>query len=859
MTTASTIAMIPPTLPSHQACVYTFPNGMTLITDEDHSTPVASIQVFCATGSVTEGKWMGAGLSHILEHMLFKGTTTRKVGDIARQIQDLGGYINAYTWYDRTAFWVDIPSTGTHKAISILADAMMNSTIPEEEYAKEQEVIRREFAMGSDDPDRANWQLIARTVFSQSPYCHPIIGHLDIYNQLERKDVLEYYKKRYVPNNLTFVVVGDIDATQVREQLTSFFQIFPRRALEPVTYPVEPPQAGRRFIAEEFPTELSRVGFSWRTAGLTDSDTPILDVLATILGVGSSSVLNRELRERQRLVHSIASHVYTWRDSGIFGIVAVCNSDKRKQVESSILSIVEGVRSKEVGEQELRKAKMAFLSSELQNLMDTHGRAAQLGSSWLTAHNPSFNYDYLNAAQRVTASSVRTVARKYLRSDTLSVTELNPIGTARAEANAEIVPKPLQRSVRKFTLVNGLRVLISEDKRLPLAIAIAAFRGGVLLENAQYNGISPLLASTLLKGTKTRSAWEISNEVESLGGTIDSNSGDNFITVSVEMMSPYLKHGLIVLSDVIEHAKFPEQEVELEKSTQIAAIQSSDDQITFAARNLARRALFGSHPYGMPPLGTEKTVSNLTAVDLRRFKEEVLVAHNGVLAIFGDIKAESVLPIVEKVFGNLPSGQLAAAHPPLVKPLASRVFVEKISQKQQTVITLAYQGVDVTSVDRPAMELLQEASNDLSSRFFARIREKNALAYYVGASQMIGLVPGLFAYYLGTDPRRAKQARNELVEEINKVATEGLTTDELDRAKKKLLGFESVRSQNVFSFASLCATNELLGLGFDHYQKRSAEIQAVTAEEVQKVAQRYLGVPGCAEAVVRRNSNSSDL
>jgi len=854
MTTTSSVARIPPTLPSPQACIYTLPNGLTLITDEDHSSPVASVQVFCATGSVDEGKWMGAGLSHILEHMLFKGTTTREVGDIARQVQDLGGHINAYTWYDRTVFWIDIPSIGAYEAISILADAMMNSTIPKEEYAREQEVIRREFAMGSDDPDRVNWQLVARTVLSQSPYCHPIIGHLDIYNQLERRDILEYYKKRYVPNNLTFVVVGDIDAVKVREQLTSFFQFFPRRPLEPVTYPVEPPQVGRRFAAEEFPTELSRVGFSWRTAGLTDPDTPVLDMLATILGAGSSSILNRELREEQHLVHSINSHIYTWRDSGMFGITAVCNPDKRKQVESSVLSVVERMRSQEIGEQELHKAKMAFLSSELQNLMDAHGRAAQLGSSWLTTHNLNFSYDYLNVVRKVAPSSVQAAAHKYLRTDALSVTELNPTGTAQAEARVGVVPtKSPRHSVKKFTLANGLRVLIGEDKRLPLAIAVAAFRGGVLLENAQYNGISPLLASTLLKGTKTRSALEIASEVESFGGTIDSDSGDNFIAIRVEMMSPYLEHGLSILSDVIGHANFPKQEVELEKSTQIAAIQSSDDQVTFVARSLACHALFGNHPYGMPVLGTEETVSGLTAIDLHRFKEEVLVAHNGVLAVFGDIKATSVLPIVEKFFGKLPSGKLAAVHPPPVQPLSSKVFVEKFSSKQQAVIMFAYHGVDVADIDRPAMELLQEASNDLSSRFFERIREKSALAYYVGASQMIGIAPGLFVYYLGTDPRKAKQARNELAEEIRKVATEGLTAAELDRAKKKLLGFESVRSQNVFSFASLCAINELLGLGFDHYRRRAAEIQAVTVEEIQKVARKYLGASGYAEAIVRQN------
>lgn len=853
MITTNLLALpIPPTLPSSKACVYTLPNGLTLITDEDHCVPVASIQVFCATGSITEGKWIGGGLSHILEHMLFKGSTTRKAGDIARQVQDLGGYINAYTGYDRTVFWIDVPSTGVHEAISILSDTMMNATLPEGEYAKEQEVIRREFAMGFDDPDHANWQLITRTIFSKSPYCHPIIGYLDIFNQIERQDVLEYYRKRYVPNNLTFVVVGDIDTAKVRTQLISFFQAYPRKPLDCIIPTTELSQSGKRLVGEEFTTELSRVGCSWKTPGLTDPDMPALDVLATILGVGDSSILNCQLREQEHLVHSIAANLYTWCDSGIFGIMALCNSDKRKTVESSILSIVERMCSQKINEQELHKAKMVFLSSELHNLMDTHGRAAQLGSNWLTTRNLNFSYDYLNAVQKVTAVDVQKVARKYLQLVALNVTELNPKGTSQREAHEGSVPKtPLQRTVKKFSLTNGLRVLVGQDSRLPVTVAVAIFRGGVLLEEAQQNGISSLLASSLLKGTSTRSAEDVAHEIESLGGTINSSSGDNSISISVEMMAPYLDRGLSVLSDVILNASFLEREVELEKATQMAAIQANSDQIISVARDFMRRTLFRNHPYGRPILGTEKTVSKLTSNDLHKWKREILSAKNGVLAIFGDVQAGQVLPVVEKCFEHLPSGQLAATYVPSVQLISSKISAEKFSPKQQAVVMFGYHGVDIMSLDRPAMELLQEASNDLNSRFFERIREKSALAYYVGATQMIGYAPGVFIYYLGTDPHKVERARIELSEEIHKLVADGLTVTELNRAKQKLLGAESIRLQNIFSFASSCATDELSGLGFDHYQRRVSEIKAVTAKDIHEAIRKHLGAHGYVETVVR--------
>jgi zinc protease len=157
-------------VPPVNARVWTLQNGLTIIVEEDHSAPVASLQAWCRTGSITEDKHLGAGLSHILEHMLFKGTETRSTSEFAHKVQDQGGYINAYTSYDRTVYWIDIPSKGVSAALDLLADAMMNSTLPPLEYRKEQEVIRREFAMGYDDPDRmASLQLMA-AAYQVHPY-----------------------------------------------------------------------------------------------------------------------------------------------------------------------------------------------------------------------------------------------------------------------------------------------------------------------------------------------------------------------------------------------------------------------------------------------------------------------------------------------------------------------------------------------------------------------------------------------------------------------------------------------------------------------------------------------------------------
>src|SRR5947209_3659571 len=243
------------TFPPSTAQKWILPNGLTIIVQEDHSAPVASVQAWCATGSINEDQHLGAGLSHILEHMLFKGTKTRSTNEIAQKVQDVGGYINAYTSFDRTVFWIDVPKAGVATALDVLADATMNSTLPPEEYQKEQEVIRREFAMTVDDPDRMTGQLLFAIAYQRHPYRLPVIGQMEVYNQLTQEQVMQYYKARYVPNNLTFILAGDVDAEQIHQQLAEFFKDYPEKSLKPIFIPQEPSQLGRREAHQEFATE----------------------------------------------------------------------------------------------------------------------------------------------------------------------------------------------------------------------------------------------------------------------------------------------------------------------------------------------------------------------------------------------------------------------------------------------------------------------------------------------------------------------------------------------------------------------------------------------------------------------------
>jgi zinc protease len=825
------------TYPPSTAQKWVLPNGLTILIQEDHSAPVASVQAWCGTGSIHENQHLGAGLSHILEHMLFKGTKTSPANAIAQKIQDVGGYINAYTSFDRTVFWIDVPKDGVATALDVLADAMMNSTLPREEYAKEQEVIRREFAMSMDDPDRMAGHLLFKTAYHKHPYRLPVIGELGVYNQLTQQDVMQYYKTRYVPNNLTFVVVGDVDSEKIRQQIASFFEAHPEKSLQPIFIPQEPPQLGRREAHEEFPTELTRLSLTWHIPEITHPDVPALDLLSTILGDGRSSRLYRRVREESGLAFAVSAFSYTPGDPGLFGIDATSEPAKREAVQNLVLQIVDEIKQAGATVDEVTKAKKISLSHHLGALTTMRGQASDIGSNWFLTRNLNFSRDYLEAIQKVTLEDIRRVTQKYLNDDNLTIVSLNPKGSfaARAEMAKPIVAGEIQ----KFELGNGLRLLVREDARLPLVSMTAVFRSGLLAETPETNGVTRLMSKVLLKGTKTHTAEEIADAIEAVGGNIGSEAGNNSFSVSLDVTRPDLRLGAELLADVLLNATMPENVIVREKEVQLASIKEEEEQLTAVARNILREALFLRHPYALRGKGRVDSVKKLTRKALVDFRDRYLVARNGVIAVFGNVKAAEVKQILEDSLGAMKPGVLALTDAPVPEPLRESVTVKEEKDKTQSVLMVGYRGTDLFSPDRYALELIDEASSDLGSRFFVRIREQMGLAYYVGSTQMQGLVPGLFAFYLGTDPQKIVPVQTALLDEIGRLASEGLTNQELLRAKKKLIGQQQIANQSNDSFGHAAALDELYGLGFDHYKSLEREVEAVTLEDVKRVAAKY--------------------
>ena len=818
--------------------VTTLDNGLTIIVREDHSAPVVSAQAWSMTGSIHEGKWLGGGMSHVLEHMLFKGTSTRGSGRIDQEVQAAGGYMNAYTSFDRTVYHIDVPNTGARVAIDILCDIMQHATLPADEMAKEKQVILREMDMNQDDPGRRSSRRLFETAYTRSPYRMTVIGYPDIYNELQAQDIMTYYRERYAPNNVFYVVVGDVKTDEVVAQIKTAYAASKARAIPPMVLPEEPRQTGSREMVEEAPIEMGHLHVSWHIPELRHADVPMLDVLAVVLGHGRSSRLYQRVREGLGVAHSADAWTYNPGSTGLFGLSALMDADKFAATRDALYVEIEKLKTEPITEAEVSKAVKQFISATLATRKTMQGQAADLGGNWLAANDLNFSERYLDTVKRVTPADLQRVARTYLTTDNRTLYALLPEGTApRSPSSTETNS---EHAVRKFDFPNGLRLLVKEDHRLPFVEIRASFKGGVLLETAANNGLTQLTGKMLLKGTLTRSAEEIAREIESVGGSIDAFGGNNSFGVSAEVLSSDFATGLGLVGDVLLQPSFPAAALEREREIQLASLKAQRDQLLRCASLAMRRALFGNGGYGLDTLGTETSVAALQVADLQEFHQRLAVPNNCVLAIYGDVQAEAVRAAVEVTLGAWAAG--AAVPAPAVPPLAPPgVLRERETRdKKQAVLIVGFRGTTVFDPDRYALELLQEACSDLGSRLFLRIRDNLGLAYYVGAQNFLGLVPGYFAFYVGTAPDKVEQVEIELLREAELLRLEGLSEEELQRSKAKVIGQKKIAQQDLGGLALTASLDELFGLGYRHADQDDTRYEAVTREQIQAVARKYL-------------------
>lgn len=823
-------------------------NGMVCLVRADHSAPVVAVQIWVRTGSIHEGKHSGSGLSHYVEHMIFKGTSRRGAGDISKEISDAGGFINAYTAHDRTVIHATIPSESWQTAVDVLVDAMLNATFPEDEWEKEKEVILREFAMGRDDPNRVIDKLLWRTAFVEHPSKYPVIGEEDLFRSVGRDALLDYFRTRYVPENMITVVVGDVDVDEVEGELRRLCGAAPRAVNPPLVLPEEPRQASSRSARKAGSWKISRVEWSYHTVPFTHKDVPALDVLSEVAGGGRSSRMVVELKEKRKLVHSVHAWSYTPRELGLFGISATFDPENEAAVTGAIQEQVELWQKKKFDNDEVRKAVRILSVREMSRLQDMGGQANSYAAGEFYAHDPRFALTYLRRLGEVNAASLKDVAARYLNAENRTIALLAP----ESEILENVKPRKSSdddTATTKVLLPNGVPLIVREDRRFPFVHVCAAFRGGLLSEHEKNNGIGKLMSELMVRGTGRRTSESIALEVESLGADLRSFSGRNSFGLQGRCLSSDFEAFLELYADCLLDSRFPRDEVEKQKTVQLAGIQQQFERPMYLAQESLDAIIHTNHPYRWSELGTKESVSGIKSSDLRAHYGRHVVAGNAVIAVFGDIDPERAKMMVWQRLRRLrPGAGRVVGRKPQEPELPARIALS--AEKEQTIFLAGYPGVAVSDPRADVLSVLSRAMSGLSSELAMEIREKRGLVYYVGAYHRSGLDPGSFTIYAGLKREHLEELELLVDREIRRITEKGLSEEEFARAKRQIIASYEMSLQNNDGSALDSALNELYGLGYDYGESTKARIDAITAEDVRNAAISILAPERKAVSVV---------
>lgn len=839
-------------------------NGMKVVLVEDHASPVVALNVWVRTGSAdeVEGEF---GMAHVFEHMLFKGTERRAVGEIAHAVEAAGGNINAFTSFDMTVYHITMASRDVALGVDVLADAVQHSTFDPDELTREMEVVVEEINRGEDNPSRVHSQSLFELAYQHHPYGRPVIGTEDSVRSFSREQMLEFHRHWYVPNNMTFVAVGDFDSdTMLAEIEKAFAEAKPNPGL---THPrtAEPAQGEARAAVLRRNFQQTQLGIVYPITGFEDDDTAYVDLLSMVLGAGEGSRLYRTVRERDRLVHRISASAYTPRDGGLFFVDAVLEPEKIEPALMAIEAQIRRIASVPVTQAELERARVNLLAHEVREKETMQGQARKYGYYETLASGLELEKAYLDRVRAATPHDLLRVAREYLRPEHANVAILLPsdarpdltqkalLAVLKSEPAAMTASagEALRDGISRYTLPNGLRVIVKPEHAIPLVALRLSFNGGLLVETEADQGVSSFFAAMLERGTTQRSAAQFASEVEGIAGAVEGFAGRNSFGLTGEFLTDSLDTGLELFVDALLHPSFDAEEVEKRRQDRLAAIERSEDSLAQKDFELFAQELYPQHPYRFPSIGIKETVSKLGADDFRQYGERWMHPSNGVLAVVGDVEPDEIVAQLGELLADWkgPGEVTLPVRPTPTAPKEPRVAsLEK--DKQQVHVVMGFLGLTLEDPDLPALDVLTQVLSGQGGRLFVELRDKRSLAYSVTAFSMEGVDPGSFGVYIASAPDKLQEARDGLQEQLARVLDTPFSEAELDRARAYLIGSHAISLQRYSAQASLLSLDELYGLGAANYLDYEDRIAAVTLEDVQRVAKRIIHLDAPVVAVV---------
>jgi zinc protease len=848
----------------------TLKNGLKVIVEENHASRVVAAQVWVNVGSADETP-PDAGLAHVHEHMLFKGTEKRKVGEIAADIEAAGGDINAWTSFDQTVYHVTMPSRELDVALDILSDAVQHSTFDADELGRELEVVLEELRRGNDTPSRVASEMLFKTAYNVHPYFRPVIGYVETVSKFTRDQILAFYRSWYQPKNMCLVVVGDVKEGEVLKRAETLFDAgLNTQAGTRTPRAMEPGQTNPRTIKKAQDIQETHLSFAWHGTPLRHEDTPAIDVLSVLLGSGESSRLYRRVKREAELVNDCYAYSYTPQDPGLLVIGAQIHGPKIEDAYRALLKETLRLRLEAPDKAEIDKARTIILSDAVYQKETVQGIARKLGYFELVANGTEFEDEYYAKVRAVTPEDVQRVTKKYLDIDRMSVSTLMPLPfessmeESRVLEIARDVERELEKSkpksgitlgaaqVASVKLSNGATLLVKEDHTVPLVSVRAVSVGGLLAETPRTNGVSHLLGEMIVRGTERFTADQIADEVDAMAGGISGLAGRNSLGLRGDFLRESWERGFELFSSCLLEPKFLPEEIEKEKKTQLEDIAARVDNLSALVFDNFATTLYDAHPYRMPVLGTKESVSTLTRDEVVAAYRDQLRPDRLTLAVVGAVDVRQTIDLFERKIGKAKphaDAKVVSRPPPAIAPPTART-TKLHREKEQAHLVLGFLGVSIADDRRYVLDVLSSVLSGQAGRLFLELRDKQSLAYSVSAICLEGLDPGYFAIYIGTSPEKLETAERGIYTELKKVLETDVTAVEVERAKRYLIGSHEISLQRASARCSTMALNEAYGIGYDDYTRYAERIEAVTAKRIREVAREIIRLDVAIRSII---------
>ena len=844
------------------------PNGLTLLVQRDSSVPVVAVVTHVRAGYFDEpDRW--TGISHVLEHMYFKGAGRLGPGALARETQRLGGYLNASTTYDRTVYYAVVPAAGDGmaRAVHLQAEALTGLTLDPGELGRELEVIIQETKRKLDSPSAVTAETLYELLFRVHRMRRWRIGTEAGLRTLTAADVRAYYESRYTPDRVIVALTGDLDvdaALALGERVYAGWQR-PRGSVE--VSPAEPEEraAAARVLRGDLERPLAAIG--WRTVGPDHPDAPALDVAAAVLGSGRASWLSTAVRV-PGLASAVSATHYTPGDVGVFDVSLTSHPERVAAAMRVAVGLAEPLATRGPDPVQLDRIRALFSTFWARRLESADGRATMLAE-----YEAQGGYEraetYRAALEHVTAEDVRRVANRWLSRDAVCAVAYVP--EAAPACLADLPWPPRDGAPPPGPLTSGPAVHVLRDsggeeaqvgdvgvvrwegadllvRRRPGAgvVALGAYLPGLPGREAEATaGISRLLLRAALRGADGRSAEALGTAAELLGGSVATVANADMVGVTLTVHPEAVPDGIALLRAVLERPTLASDEVTREAGLQADdAARRRDDMFTHPIES-AIRAAFGEDPYGLPAFGDPDLVRALDAEALRDWHEAALGTRALVVTV-GDV-APADLRAAGAGFARWPGTRTGVPIP--AAPWSGTCHVEARA-KAQTALAMAFPAAAAGSDDRHPHGVLAALLSGLSGRLFAELRERRALAYTVHASPWLRRRAGAVLTYIATSPEREDEARAAMLEVLAHVAEGPMPDEELERARAYAAGHVAIRRQQTGAVAGELADAWVQGR-LEGFATEEARFRAVRAEDLRRIARGAFDPARRAECVVR--------